>query len=136
MAPAQREQPAPAPASVRPRRVAAAALGVQALAMLAVAAWQEGGVLAGEASSPQVATGSAAYFAVFGVVVAVFAGLALKGTGWVYGPTVFLQVLALPLAATMAAERLWWGALLLGGVAVGALVVLLAPTGRAAFGRP
>jgi hypothetical protein len=35
----------------------------------------------------------------------------------------------------MAVEGLWWGALGLGGVAVGALVVLLSPSGRAAFGR-
>ncbi len=132
-----RDEPgeAQAGAAARPRRVAAVALGLEALAMLAVAVWQEGGVLRGDAVTPQVAQGSAAYFLVFGLVVAGFAVAAWRGARWVFGPAVFLQVLALPIAVSMATEGLWWGAALLGGLAAASVVVLLAPSGRAAFGR-
>jgi hypothetical protein len=116
-------------------QVAALALALEALAMLGVAAWQESGALRGGADNPQVAQGSAAYFLVFGLVVAAFAVAAWRGARWVFGPAVFLQVLALPMAVSMASEGFWLGAVLLGGLAVLALVALLAPSGRAAFGR-
>jgi hypothetical protein len=48
---------------------------------------------------------------------------------------VFVQVLALPLALTMAAERFWVGAVVLGTLAVVGLATLLSPSGRVAFGR-
>jgi peptidoglycan/LPS O-acetylase OafA/YrhL len=128
--------PAPEPpaARSRPHQVAALVLGLEAVAMLGVAAWQEGGALRTGADN-QIAQGSAAYFLVFGLAVAAFAVAAWRGARWVFGPAVFLQVLALPMAVSMASEGFWVGAGLLGGLAVLALVALLAPSGRAAFGR-
>lgn len=110
-------------------------VGVEAAALLGVAAWQEAGLLAGEAARPDVATGTAAYFLLVGVAVAALAFFLARRARWAFGPAVFVQLLAGLLAGTMASAGLWVGALVLGGLAVLGLVVLLAPSGRAAFGR-
>lgn len=117
------------------RRRVAAVLAAEAVLTAGVAVWQLVGLSRGEAARPEVAWGSSSYFLLLAAVVAVLAVVAVRGARWVYGPAVFLQVLALPLAATMATEGLWWGAALLGGLAVAGLVLLLGEHGRQAFGR-
>ncbi len=103
--------------------------------MLGVAAWQEAGALTSQAQVTAVAQGTAAYFLVFGVLVAGLAVAVWLGVRAAFGAAVFLQVLALPLAVTMASERFWVGALVLGTLALVGLVTLLSPSGREAFGR-
>lgn len=123
------------PTRLDPRRVAGAVVAVEALAMVGVAAWQESGVLAGRAVRVDVATGTAAYFLVVGLAVAVLAVLVWRGVRGAFGPAVFLQLIGLLLAGTMVAAGWWLGAVLLAGLALGTLVVLLSPSGREAFGR-
>ena len=123
------------PARLDPRRVAGSVVGVEAVAMVGVAVWQESGVLAGQATRVDVATGTAAYFLVVGLAVAVLAVLVWRGARGAFGPAVFLQLVALLLAGTMVAAGWWVGAVLMAGVALAALVVLLSPRGREAFGR-
>jgi len=118
----------------RQQRVAAV-LAAEALLTLGVAGWQLLGLSRGGAARPEVAWGSSTYFLLVAAVVAVLAVFAWRGARWVYGPAVFLQVLALPLAATMAAEGLWLGTVLLGGVATFGLVLLVSEPGREAYGR-
>lgn len=110
-------------------------LGTEALLTAGVAAWQLLGLSGGGVARPEVAWGSSTYFLLLAAIVGAIAALAWRGTGWVYGPSVFLQVLALPLAATMAAEGLWIGTVILGGLAVVGLMLLLPESGREAFGR-
>jgi hypothetical protein len=118
----------------RQRRVAAV-LGAEALLTLGVAAWQLLGLSLGDAERPEVAWGSSTYFLLVAAVVCALAVFAWRGAQWVYGPTVFLQVLALPLAASMATEGLWLGAVLLGATAIAGLVLLISEQGREAYGR-
>jgi hypothetical protein len=115
--------------------MAAVVVGIEALAMLGVAVWQETGVLGGQAAQPDVAVGTAAYFLLVGAVVAVVAAFLWRAARWAFGPAVFLQLLGLLLAGTMASAGLWTGALALGVLVAIGLVVLLSPAGRAAFGR-
>jgi len=110
-------------------------LGAEALLSAGVAVWQLFGLSLGGAARPEVAWGSSTYFLLLAAIVGAIAAFAWRGAGWAYGPSVFLQVLALPLAATMAAEGLWLGTALLGGLAVLGLALLLPGLGRAAFGR-
>jgi hypothetical protein len=110
-------------------------LGAEAVLTLGVAGWQLAGLSRGAAERPEVAWGSSTYFLLVAAVVATLAVFAWRGARWIYGPTVFLQVLALPLAATMAVEGLWLGAALLGATAVAGLVLLLGEQGRHAYGR-
>jgi hypothetical protein len=110
-------------------------VAVEAVAMVGVAVWQESGVLAGQAVRVDVATGTAAYFLVVGIAVAVLAVLVWRGVRGAFGPAVFLQLIGLLLAGTMVAAGWWLGAVVLAGLALGALVVLLSPSGREAFGR-
>jgi hypothetical protein len=111
-------------------------VALEALLMLGVAVWQEGGVLAGEAQVVAIAQGTAAYFLLLAVVVAGLAVAVWRGARAAFGAAVFVQVLALPLVATMVVERFWPGALVLGSLAVAGLVTLVSASGRAAFGRP
>ncbi len=110
-------------------------LAAESLLTLGVAGWQLLGLSQGDAGRPEVAVGSSTYFLLVAVVVAALAVFAWRGARWVYGPAVFLQVLALPMAATMAVEGLWLGTVLLGGVAVLGLVLLVSEQGREAYGR-
>lgn len=110
-------------------------LAAEGLLTLGVAAWQLLGLSQGAAERPEVAWGSSTYFLLVAAVVAALAVFAWRGARWVYGPTVFLQVLALPLAATMAFEGLWVGAALLGVAAAAGLVLLVSEQGREAYGR-
>jgi hypothetical protein len=119
---------------VQQRRVAVV-LAAEALLALGVAGWQLLGLSQGEAGRPEVAWGSSTYFLLLAAIIATFAFATARGARWVYGPAVFLQVLGLPLAVTMAVEGLWVGAALLGGVAVAGLVLLLRERGRQAYGR-
>jgi hypothetical protein len=59
----------------------------------------------------------------------------LQQRSWAFGAALFLQVLALPLAWTMAGEGFWAGAVPLGVVALVAAGALLSAPGRAAFER-
>jgi uncharacterized membrane protein len=127
--------PSTSPQQQRAPRVAGAVLAAEALLMLGVAAWQEAGALTSQAQVTAVAQGTAAYFLVFGVLVAGLAVAVWLGVRAAFGAAVFLQVLALPLAVTMASERFWVGALVLGTLALVGLVTLLSPSGREAFGR-
>jgi hypothetical protein len=129
--------PSPAAAAPRwpPARVAGAVVALEAVLLLGVAVWQEGGVLAGQAQVVAVAQGTAAYFLLLAVAVAGLSVAVWRAARWAFGAAVFVQVLALPLVATMVAEGFWPGAVVLGSLAVLALVALLSPSGRAAFGR-
>lgn len=102
---------------------------------LGVAVWQLAGLSVGGAARPEVAVGSSAYFFSLAATVGALAVFAWRGARWVYGPAVFLQVLALPVAASMSVEGFWLGTVLLGGLAILGLVLLLPDAGRAAFGR-
>lgn len=109
-------------------------LAAEGLITFGVAVWQAVG-LAGGADRPEVALGSATYFLLVAVILAGMAVLTWRGSRWVYGPTVFVQVLALPVAGSMLVEGFWLGAAILGGLAVGGLLLLIPESGRAAFGR-
>jgi hypothetical protein len=92
-------------------------------------------VLAGQAQVAAVAQGTAAYFLLLAVIVAGLALAVWRAARAAFGAAVFVQVLALPIVATMVLEGFWPGALVLGSLAVLGLVTLLSPSGRAAFGR-
>lgn len=117
------------------RRRVAAVLAAEAALTLGVALWQQSGLLRGDAARPEVAWGSSAYFLLVAVMLSGLAVAAWRGGRWCYGPAVFVQLIGLPLAATMAAEGLWLGTVVLGGLAGVGLWLLLPAGGRAAFGR-
>jgi hypothetical protein len=108
---------------------------VETAAAVGVGVWQLAGVSSGAAARPEVAWGSSAYFVLVGAALAALSWATWRGSRWVYGPAAFVQVIALPLAATMAAEGLWVGTVLLGGTAATGLWLLLGEQGRAAFDR-
>lgn len=110
-------------------------LAGEAVLTLGVAVWQLLGLSSGDVDRPEVAAGSSTWFVLVAVVVAAFAVFAWRGARWVYGPAVFLQVLALPMAASMAVEGLWLGTVVLGGMALAGLLLLVPEPGRQAFGR-
>ncbi len=116
-------------------RQVAAVLAAQTVLTLGVAVWQLVGLSSGGAARPEVAWGSSTYFLLVAVMVGALAFFAWRGARWVYGPAVFLQVLCLPLAASMGSEGLWIGAAGLGGLAVIGLVLLVSEAGRDAYGR-
>lgn len=122
------------PSRIVHRRVAAV-LAAEALLALGVTGWQLSGLSRGDAAQPEVAWGSSSYFLLLAALVSALAFATARGARWAYGPAVFLQVLALPLAVTMAVEGLWLGTVLLGGTAVLGAVLLLSESGREAFGR-
>ena len=125
---------ADAVSSVQHRRVAAV-LGAEAALATGVGAWQLIGVSSGGAQSPEVAWGSSIYFVAVGIALVGLAWACARGSRWVYGPAVFVQVLSVPLAVSMAVEGLWGGAVLLGGRAAAGLWLLVSPAGREAFER-
>lgn len=86
-------------------------------------------------SSEQVYSGSVVYLVVFGVLIAIVAGSLWRRRGWSYGAAVFLQVLTLPIAAMMAGEGLWAGAVPLAAAAVVAVAGLMTAPAREALGR-
>ena len=108
---------------------------VETALAVGVGAWQLVGLSSGSADRPEVALGSSTYFVLVGAVLGALAVAAWRGARWVYGPAVFVQVIALPLAATMATEGLWIGTILLGGTAVLGLWLLVGADGRVAFDR-
>ena len=108
---------------------------VETALAVGVGAWQLVGLSSGLAARPEVALGSSTYFVLVGVVLAGLAVAAWRGARWVYGPAVFVQVIALPLAATMATQGLWIGTVLLGGTAAMGLWLLVGSGGRVAFDR-
>lgn len=108
---------------------------VETALAIGVGVWQLAGLSSGSAERPEVALGSSTYFVLVGLVLAGLAFAAWRGARWVYGPAVFVQVIALPLAVTMATEGLWIGTLLLGGIAGFGLWLLVGADGRAAFDR-
>ncbi len=110
-------------------------LAAETTLAIGVGVWQLLGLSSGSASRPEVALGSSTYFVLVGLVLAALAVAAWRGARWVYGPAVFVQVIALPLAATMATEGLWIGTVLLGGAAGLGLWLLVGPDGRSAFDR-
>ncbi|MGA7689592.1 MAG: hypothetical protein WCA29_10235 [Jiangellales bacterium] len=116
-------------------RQVAAVLGAQTALTLGVAIWQLVGLSRGDAARPEVAWGSSTYFLLVAVVVGALAYFAWRGARWIYGPAVFLQVLCLPLAASMGTEGFWVGAVALGALAVAGLVLLVSEAGRDAYGR-
>ncbi|HSK27490.1 MAG TPA: hypothetical protein VK894_11340 [Jiangellales bacterium] len=118
-----------------PRLVAGTVVSLDAAALLGFALWEVYRSTVETPSSEAVAQGTMAYFGLLGTVVAVLAVAVWRLRSWSHGAAVFLQLLALPVAWTMAGGGFWWGAVLLGGSAVAALVALLSPAGRAAYGR-
>lgn len=116
-------------------RVAAFAVGVQALTSLGVAVWLSVALATQEAQNPLVAQGSALYFAVFAVLLAILAIQLFKRASWTHGPAVFVQFLTLALAWNMAQAQFWVGVVLAVAVAGSALAALLSSGGRAALGR-
>jgi hypothetical protein len=110
-------------------------LAAQAALSVGVAVWQLLGLSRGDAVRPEVAWGSSTYFLLVAVMVGALAYFAWRGARWIYGPAVFLQVLCLPLAASMAIEGFWLGAGALGALSVGGLVLLVSEAGRDAYGR-
>jgi hypothetical protein len=108
---------------------------MEAFLTLGVAIWQQSGLLSGDAARPEVALGSSAYFLLVAAMLVGVATGAWRGGRWAYGPAVFVQVLAVPLAASMASEGLWLGTVVLGGLALAGLWLLLRDGGRVAFGR-
>jgi hypothetical protein len=88
-----------------------------------------------EASNRDVAVGSMAYFLTLAVLVLLIALGLWRRRRWLYGAAVFIELIALGLTWEMLTERFWLGAVLTGGTALAALVTLLSPGGRAAFGR-
>lgn len=110
-------------------------VSAEALALLGFGLWLAYEMIVETPSNRSVATGSMVYFLVLGLGIAAIAIFAWRGRRWVYGPTVFLQLLALPIAYYMLVGGFVFGAVLVAGVAVTGLVALLSPEGRSAFGR-
>jgi hypothetical protein len=115
--------------------VAATVVSLEAAALTGFGAWELWRSGVETASNRAVAEGSTAYFLVLGLLVAVVAFATWRRHRWSYGAAVFLQLLALPVAWTMATAGFWAGAVVLGAAAAAGLVALLAASGRAALGR-
>lgn len=115
-------------------RIAATVVTLQALTLLVLTA--ELGVTAVQGrGNTDVATGSALYFLVLGAMLVVVAVAVWRRRSWAYGPTVFIQLLALPMTFYMLQADFWIGAVLVGGSAMLCLGSLLSRPGREAFGR-
>ena len=86
-------------------------------------------------SNESVYQGSTAYMFVTGALVLLVAVAAWRGVGWAMSAAVLVQLLALAVTYEMAKEGFWVGAVPLGLASLGAMLALLSPSGRAAFGR-
>jgi hypothetical protein len=126
------EGPAPGATQVTAAAVVVLAEG---LALLGYGGWLVVQWLTAEASNAELARELPWYFLVFGVLVVLVAVGLFRRMGFAYGATVAMQLLCLPIAWQMASAAFWLGAIPLAGGAVTALVALLSPAGRAAFGR-
>jgi hypothetical protein len=122
-------------AQARAHRVVVAAVLLEGLALLGVGAWQVAGIVSEGFDDDGVALGSSVYFLLVGGLVLGLLVPVVRRRSWAYGAALFLQVLGLPLAATMAGEGFWVGAVPLGLVALAAAWALVSAPGRAAFGR-
>jgi hypothetical protein len=118
-----------------PRVIVGTVVSLEAAALLGFSGWELYRSTVETPSNQAVAQGTTVYFAVVGVLVALVAVAVWRTRSWSHGAAVFLQLLALPVAWTMATAGFWPGALLLGGSALAALVALVSPPGRAVYGR-
>lgn len=110
-------------------------MAVEGLAVLGFGVWLGVELFTQTPSNEAVASGSAVYFVVFGLLVLLVAWGLWRRSGWSHGAAVFLQLLALPIAWYMLRGDVWWSALLLAFIAVATIVALLRPDTRAALGR-
>jgi hypothetical protein len=117
-----------------PSRVAGGILSLQALT-LGVLGVQLVVTAANGIGNTDVANGSGVYFLLLGAIVAVVAASVLRRRSWSFVPAIFIQLIAVPMAFTMAQEGFWLGVALVGGSALVCLVALLRRSGRRAFGR-
>ena len=115
--------------------LATAVVLVQGLALVGFGAWLGVELLVAEPSNRSVATGSTAYFLLLGALVLGLVWALWRRRSWSHGAAVFLQVLALPLAWTMATADNWLLAVPTAALAITGLVALLRPDTRAALGR-
>jgi len=121
----------------RPRglRLAAVVVLVEGLALLGFGGWLVFELATRDPSNRDVATGSSVYFVVLGLLVVLVAWGLWRRSGWSHGAAVFLQLLALPVAFSMAQAGAWWGAALLGVLAIVTVIGLLKRDTRVALGR-
>jgi peptidoglycan/LPS O-acetylase OafA/YrhL len=115
--------------------IATAVVVAQGLALVAFGAWLMVARSGDTPSNESVYQGSTAYMFVTGALVLLVAVAARRGVGWAMSAAVFVQLLALAVTYEMAKEGFWAGAVPLGLASVVALLSLLSPSGRAAFGR-
>ena len=115
--------------------IATAIVVAQGLALVAFGVWLMVERWNETPSNESVYQGSTAYMFVTGALVLLVAVAARRGVGWAMGAAVFVQLLALAVTYEMAKEGFWAGAVPLGLASAVALLSLLSPSGRAAFGR-
>jgi hypothetical protein len=126
-----------APAAPRPPGLVlvAAVTAVEGLSLAAFGTWLGVESRVARAADDRMAAGSAVYFLVLGPLVLLVAWALWRRQGWAMGAALFVQLLALPVAWTMAQGGLLVAALPLAAAAVAGVVVLLQPGTRHALGR-
>jgi hypothetical protein len=115
--------------------LAAAVTAAEGLGLVAFGAWLAVETRVARAASERMATGSAVYFLVLGPLVLFVAWALWRRHGWAMGAALFVQLLALPVAWTMAQGGLLAGALPLAAGAAAGVVGLLQQGTRHALGR-
>ncbi|HEU0214425.1 MAG TPA: hypothetical protein VFR13_10090 [Jiangellaceae bacterium] len=119
----------------RASTVAVAVVVAQGLTLIVFGAWLMLVRSGDTPSNESVYQGSTAYMFVTGALVLLVAVAAWRGVGWAMSAAVLVELLALAVTYEMAKEGFWVGAVPLGLASLGALLALLSPSGRAAFGR-
>jgi hypothetical protein len=126
------EQPQPPSRRVT---LAAAIVGLQAVALLGYGGYLVVQSRISEATNDELAAELPIFFLVLGALVALVAVGLARRSGFAYGAAVAVELLALPIAWEMAQERFWAGAVPVTIAAATALWALWSLPGRAEFGR-
>lgn len=116
------------PAAGRRARIAAALVGVEALALLAYAAAEAASVSAGRAA---LGVSTAVFFCLCGLGLGLAARGLLRREAWSRGPVVFSQLVQLGVAWNLRGTQFWPVALALATVAAVVLAAVLVPAPRA-----
>jgi hypothetical protein len=129
--------PSPPPRPPRPPRLwwAVTAVALEGGALLGFGVWLLIETQIADASNEDVAAGSTAYFIMLGLLALFVAWTLWRQRSWAFGASLFLQILALPIAFSMVSAGFWPGGVALLAVAAVGFAGLFSQPTRSAFGR-